>query len=130
MKVTTKAFRYGVVGVVTFVIDFGVTSLMLSVVPLLLANTAGFLVANVANFLLAHRWVFKHEWHRGRLVGAYASVLGVSLIGLALNNLVVWILVAAGGLSLLIGKVAATAIVMIWNFLARLFWVYKNKEVL
>jgi putative flippase GtrA len=128
MRVSTKAFRYAVVGVVTFVIDFCVTSLLYGFAPLLIANSIGFLSANIANFLLAHRWVFQHEWDHGRLVEIYVSVLGVSLIGLVLNNLVVWMLVAVTGLSLLIGKVAATAVVMVWNFLARLLWVYKHKE--
>lgn len=126
MKFTTKVIRYGVVGATAFVIDYGVTLFFLERAPLLVANTIGFLTANCINFLMAHRWVFEYEGWKIKVWTTYLSVLGVSVIGLALNDLVVWILVGVAGVSLLPGKVAATTIVMAWNFSARLLWVYKK----
>ncbi len=127
MKVTTKVMRYCVVGAVAFGIDYGVTLLLVEFTPLLVANSIGFLVANVANFLMAHSWVFRHEWNLDKMVGIYLSVLLISVIGLILNNAVVFAMVGLAGLSLLFGKVVATATVMAWNFLARLLFVYKKK---
>ena len=129
MKFTTKAIRYGVVGAAAFVIDYGVTLFMLELAPLLVANTIGFLTANCVNFLMAHRWVFEYEMSKRKVWTTYLSVLGVSVVGLALNDLVVWVLVGVVSVSLLPSKVAATAIVMVWNFLARLLWVYKKAPV-
>ena len=122
-----KAAKYVVVGGVTFVVDYGVTWLLLPALPLLLANTFGFITANVANFLLAHSWVFGSTWSSERLLKAYMSVLAISLIGLALNNAVVWFLVGLAALPLLISKAIATLVVMSWNFLARLVWVYRER---
>jgi putative flippase GtrA len=127
MSALVKAAKYFVVGGLAFVVDYGVTWLLLPALPLLLANTFGFITANVANFLLAHSWVFDSSWSPERLFKAYLSVLGISLIGLALNNAVVWFLVGMAALPLLISKAIATLVVMSWNFLARLFWVYRDR---
>jgi putative flippase GtrA len=128
MKVTTKVIRYGLVGVIAFVIDYGITKWLVAFLPLLVANTIGFIVANSVNFCMAHRWVFGYAWTKEKLLSTYLAVLGVSVVGLIVNNIVVWLSVGIAGASLLFGKVLATAIVMLWNFLARLFWVYKTKS--
>jgi len=121
--------RYGVVGIVAFAIDYGVTRLLVDFLPLLVANTVGFVVANTVNFCMAHGWVFGFAWTKEKLLSTYFGVLGVSVVGLMINNLVVWLSVGIVGATLLFGKVHATAVVMSWNFLARLFWVYKTKSV-
>jgi putative flippase GtrA len=123
-----KAARYTVVGLVAFAIDYGTTALLIGVFPLLVANTLGFMIANVANFLLAHRWVFGHRWDWQRMPSLYIAVLGVSLVGLAINNVVVWVAVSMFVIPLLPSKIIATAVVMGWNFLARLLWIYAKKE--
>jgi putative flippase GtrA len=56
----------------------------------------------------------------------YAAVLAISLVGLALNDAVVWGGVAALGLGLVLSKIIATAVAMVWNYLARATWVYKE----
>jgi putative flippase GtrA len=126
-SVSTKVWRYGVVGFTAFLIDYGVTAALVTKLPLLVANTIGFITANVANFLMAHKWVFGHEWRRHRLLVMYLSVLGVSTVGLVLNNLVVWVSVTGLALPLLYAKVLASGLVMGWNFLARLLWVYRKR---
>jgi putative flippase GtrA len=121
-----KAAKYLVVGTLAFVIDFGVTWALVQHLPLLVANTIGFIVANVANFLLAHRWVFRAPFTRAAIFASYLPVLGVSVVGLVINNLIVWLLVAQLALALLIGKVVAALAAFIWNFLARAKWIYND----
>lgn len=128
MKVSTKVMRYAVVGIVAFAIDYATTRLLVDFLPLLVANTIGFLIANTVNFCMAHRWVFGFAWTKEKLLSTYFAVLGVSVVGLMINNMVVWVSVGVVGVTLLFGKVLAAAIVMLWNFLARLFWVYKTKS--
>lgn len=127
MKIGPQGARYIVVGVLAFCVDFGVTWLAIKVLPLLAANTIGFIVANVFNFLLAHGWVFGARFERKRFVTAYAAVLTVSLVGLLVNNAVVWILVGVAGMGLLPGKIIATLAGLVWNFTARKIWIYKSE---
>jgi putative flippase GtrA len=127
MKIGPQGARYVIVGGLAFCVDFGVTRLAIKVLPLLAANTIGFIVANVFNFLLAHGWVFGARFDRKRFVPAYAAVLTVSLVGLLVNNAVVWILVGLVGMGLLPGKIIATLAGLGWNFTARKSWIYKSE---
>ena len=129
MKIAKTAVRYVVVGFASFLIDFSLTWISIHFFPLLAANTLGFVIANGANFLMGHQWVFGHPWERKRLLKMYFSVFGVSVVGLVINNFIVWGLVVYAETSLLLAKVAATAVVMGWNFLARLIWIYNNPPV-
>lgn len=124
---TARMLRYGAVGLIAFAIDFGVTAWLFRAMdaPLLVANTVGFLIANVANFLLGHWWVFRDRRDSRRWMRAYAATLAVSIVGLLLNDAMVWISVAVVDWPLLIGKVSATAVVMLFNFFARHHWVYR-----
>ena len=126
MKMGPQGARYVVVGALAFCVDFGVTWLAIKWLSLLAANTIGFVVANVFNFLLAHGWVFGARFERKRFVPVYTAVLTVSLVGLLVNNAVVWILVGLAGMALLPGKVIATLAGLGWNFTARKFWIYKS----
>ncbi len=128
MKLNSIVTRYALVGGASFSIDFIVTWAAFQFLPLLAANTLGFVIANAANFVLGHQWVFGRQWQRGQLITMYVSVLGISVVGLILSNFIVWVLVIQMGSALLIAKIAATAIVMGWNLLARLTWVYKKPE--
>lgn len=123
----TRASRYLVVGTISFLIDFAVTWFAYQFIPLLAANTIGFLVANVVNFLLAHRWVFGQAWQVKSVTKAYVAVLSISVIGLLLNNMIVWVTVSIYGVTLLLGKAIAAVVVLMWNFLARHLWIYKKK---
>jgi putative flippase GtrA len=124
--INAQAIRYAVVGFASFAVDYFVTWLLVPHMPLLLANSIGFLVANLANFLMAHRWVFGYSWASDKVVPAYLTTLTISAIGLVLNNGVVWLTVGVIALPLLWGKVIAAGVVMFWNYVARIVWVYKK----
>jgi putative flippase GtrA len=120
--------RYGVVGGLSFLVDYGVTVLLVQFLPLLVANTLGFACANVFNFLLAHFWVFRGGRGAGELARAYVSVLAISMMGLFLNDLIVWIMVKRLELPLLFGKITAAGLVMLWNYFARVTTVYRKQH--
>lgn len=126
-RVDPRSVRYLVVGSVAFVVDFGVTWSLALVFPLLVANTFGFMIANLANFLLAHRWVFGAPFEKASMLAAYLAVLGVSLIGLVLNDLLVWLTVERIGMALIAGKVIAAIAGLVWNYAARIIWIYRHE---
>jgi putative flippase GtrA len=123
---STRFFKYVAVGALAFIVDYATTSMLVDVVPLIVANSLGFFVANVFNFFVAHGWVFGQAYTSEHLMRSYAAVRGVSAIGLLLNDAVVYVFVVHLGLALLPAKAIATVTVLLWNFLARVFFVYKR----
>ena len=119
------AARYFVLGVGTFLIDAGVLLALNGLVPLVAANTVAFLVANVANFAIGHRWVFGRRFEPG-WARQYSQVVAISVVGLALNDALVWAGVVLLALPVLAAKVIATLVTFGWNFAARARFVYSR----
>jgi putative flippase GtrA len=117
--------RYTVVGAVAFVVDYAVLYLLTALgLNYILANTASFALANVVNFLLGHYFVFDAV---GRdLRSAYLPVLGISIAGLLLNDLFLFLLVENLRLGVMTSKVGATILCLFFNYFARKTLVYKE----
>src|SRR5262249_54530138 len=120
--------RYFVVGTIAFAVDLALLMALAPHLPLLAANTIAFAVANVVNFILAHVWVFRRPFRARELPRQYVSVLGVSVVGLALNDALVWLGVAVAGAPIVVAKVIATLVTLVWNYFARSLWIYREKR--
>jgi putative flippase GtrA len=125
---TSRFLKYVVVGTIAFVIDLGLLLALVDSMPLVLANTVAFAVANIANFILGHVWVFQRP-AKELTFSRYAETLAVSVIGLALNDLLVWVFVELANVNVVTTKVIATVIVLAWNYTARIFWIYREGRV-
>ena len=104
--------KFGVVGVVATVIDFGIMNLLHYGLGLniLIANTSGFIVSLIFNYVASMKYVFAHKEGMSRRREFIIFVV-LSVIGLALN--------AGLGLEANIAKICATALVMVYNFVTR-----------
>lgn len=112
--------KFGVVGVIATVIDFGVMNLLHYGLHLdiLIANTAGFIISLVFNYAASMKFVFEHRDGISR-TREFTIFLILSVIGLLLNDGIVLILNKGVALEANIAKIAATALVMIYNFVTR-----------
>lgn len=112
--------KFGVVGVVATVIDFGVMNLLHYALHLdiLIANTAGFTISLIFNYVASMKFVFEHRDDMSRK-REFAIFVVLSIIGLLLNDGIVLALNKGLSLEANIAKVAATALVMIYNFVTR-----------
>lgn len=133
-----KFVKFGVVGASGAVIDFGLTALCKGIlgVPELLANAIGFTVAATSNYFFNRVWTWRST---SKEVGVeYVKFFIVSLIGLGLNSIIVFLL---KDISIVprfvdttldwdfwVAKVIATAIVMVWNFLANNYFTFHKKR--
>lgn len=109
--------KFGVVGVVATVIDFGIMNLLHYGLGLniLIANTSGFIVSLIFNYIASMKYVFAHKEGMSRRREFIIFVV-LSVIGLALNDGIVLALNAGLGLEANIAKICATALVMVYNF--------------
>ena len=119
-KLIAQFMKFGVVGFIAFFIDYGLFALLSEVfgVNYLIANTIGFTVSVIFNYLASMRYVFTHKDDLSRTKEFIIFVV-LSIIGLGLNDLLMFLGVDLLGLHGLFMKIVATAIVMVYNFVTR-----------
>lgn len=91
----------------------------------MLATTVAFILATLANFHLGRRLTFRNAKSGMSRNTEMAAVYMISAVGLGLNMLLMYVLVARLGLHGMLSKIIATGIVLIWNFLIRKIYLYK-----
>lgn len=122
-------FSYFVVGGIAAIVDIGGFMLLTGAlgVPWFWAAAASFIAAFLVNYGLSIRFVFE-SGVRFRRHHEAALVLAVSVIGLALNEAVLWAMIELAGTARLPAKLAATAIVFVWNYGARQNFIFRAPE--
>ncbi len=125
-KLIQQFLKFGVVGVIAFIIDYGVLMLLSQVFGMdpVLAAGISFCVSVIFNYLASMRYVFTHreDLSRGR---EFVIFIVLSAIGLVINEVCMAAGVALLGTSAImvtVTKLFATAVVMVWNFVSRKKW--------
>lgn len=115
-----QLLKFGIVGVVATVIDFGVMIALREGVGLtpVVASTISFCVSLVFNYVASMRFVFARRDDMGR-AREFTTFLVLSLVGLGINALLMWAGTELATYDYRLVKVFATAVVMLWNFVTR-----------
>jgi len=111
-----KFLKFCTVGLSGMVIDFGVTWILKEKVKInrYLANTCGFILAASSNYLWNRVWTFESQ---SKQIGTeYISFFTIALVGLGINNLVLWFLSDKMKYNFYLSKIFATGVVTLWNF--------------
>ena len=111
-----KLFKFCVVGFSGMIIDFGITWLLKEKIKInkYIANSTGFILAASSNYFLNRFWTFNSQ--NNKIVTEYLSFFGISIIGLLINNLIIYLLSDKIKLNFYFSKLIATIIVTLWNF--------------
>lgn len=119
-----KFLKFGIVGFTGMIVDFALTWLFKEKVRIqkYYANTIGFCIAATTNFFLNRNWTFHSN--DPEITFQYFKFFIVSLIGLGINTLVLWILVSKYKKNFYLSKLFAIAVVMIWNFFVNLAFTF------
>ncbi|MBE6915735.1 MAG: GtrA family protein [Ruminococcaceae bacterium] len=114
-----QLFKFAIVGVLAALVDVGVLVALkeLLYVDVLYASAISFCVSVTVNYLLSMSFVFKGK-EQSKLREFVIFVL-LSIGGLCLNQLILWIGVRFTSLYYLIVKILAMVIVPIYNFITR-----------
>ncbi|HIZ47045.1 MAG TPA: GtrA family protein [Candidatus Olsenella pullistercoris] len=115
-----QLLKFGIVGVVATVIDFGVMIALREGAGLtpVVASTISFCVSLVFNYVASMRFVFARRDDMGR-AREFTTFLVLSLVGLGINALLMWAGTELATYDYRLVKVFATAVVMLWNFVTR-----------
>ncbi len=124
-----QLFRYLFVGGTAFVVDFGSLWFLAGVVGIhyLVAAALAFILGLVTNYALSIRWVFSSRTMGNRLL-EFTVFGAIGLVGLGLNELVIWQCTESLGFYYLVSKVVASAIVLFWNFFARKYALFRQER--
>jgi len=103
-----------------FWLDFGILALLTEVVGLhYLASAAfSFLAGTTLSYVLSIVWVFDTRRFSSVAV-EYALFVLVGIVGLGLNEGLLWVFTEPLGLHYLVSKVVAATLIFGWNFAAR-----------
>lgn len=120
-----KFFKFCAVGVTGMVLDFGATWLLKEKAGInkYIANSAGFILAASSNYILNRIWTFQSK--DPDIGSQYLLFIVISLIGLGLNNFIIYILHDKLRYNFYLSKLLAIMLVTVWNFLANLLITFR-----
>ena len=132
--------KFGIVGIIAFFIDFGVFKLLSGVfgVHYLVANFFGFTISLIFNYIASMTFVFERKENADKRA-EFVIFMVLSVIGLLLNELIIFLCIEGIYLKIpaltahmsrqwaeTFGKIVATGIVMVYNFITRKIFLEKK----
>ncbi|MFO7614316.1 MAG: GtrA family protein [Bacteroidales bacterium] len=122
-----KFIKFGIVGFSGLFVDFGITYICKEWLKIqkYISNSIGFITAATSNYILNRVWTFESK--DPNIALEYTEFLAISLIGLGLNNLILWIIHSRFGMNFYLSKLFAIGLVTIWNFLANYYITFAGK---
>ena len=141
-----RFFKFAVVGTIGAAVDFGTLYLVHRVIgwPLVLSNTISFTLAVLSNFTWNRFWTYPDSRTKP-LTAQLGQFFIVNIAGWAINTAILRLLalpltalvtnlalVTSSETAYTLGynsaKVAATGVVLFWNFFVNRFWTYNDIE--
>ena len=123
-----QLFRYVFVGGIAFLVDWGS---MVGMVTLgmnkYIAVAIAFILGLITNFILSKIFVFQEASERTNAMGEFIVYAIIGVIGLALTEGLMVLMLEVIGIYYMIAKVIAAIIVLLWNFIARKVLLYTNR---
>lgn len=128
-QILVQFLKFSIVGITAFLIDYGLFLLMAYVLGVfyIAASTVSFIISTVYNYAMSMRYVFQGK-ETQTAMQQFAIFFVLSLVGLALNQLFLWVCVSPLGIAEWLGKLAATFLVMIYNFITRKIFLEDHKK--
>lgn len=133
-KLMEQILKFGIVGVICFVIDFAITTIptyFFGQSSVYLFAVFGFVVSCVVNYLLSIKYVFTDKKDMDKRKEFIVFVI-LSAIGLLLNELIIYLCqdvlyanvaflnsLIPSALIVPCSKIIATGVVMVYNFISR-----------
>ncbi len=116
-----KFVKFGIVGFSGVFVDFGVTYACKEWLKIqkYVANSIGFIVAASSNYVLNRTWTFRSN--NPEVAREYTEFFIISLVGLGLANLIVWLIHGKGKQNFYLSKLFAIGVVTLWNFFANYY---------
>ncbi|MCZ6901088.1 MAG: GtrA family protein [Bacteroidetes bacterium] len=122
----TQFLRFLITGGLSAGIEFISLIALVEIIGLyyLYANIVAFVIANIFNYFLSRSWVFKNG--KFSVHKEFIAFFTFALMGLLLNQFVLWFFVATFSINYKISKLFAICMVVFYNFATKKFIVFKG----
>ncbi|PXV87284.1 putative flippase GtrA [Lachnotalea glycerini] len=119
-KLIEQIMKFGVVGFLCFFIDYFVLFAATEYLGInyLISSAISFSVSVIVNYILSIKFVFDTKKDTNKIKEFILFVV-LSLIGLGINQIIMWFTVEKMMVYYMLAKIIATAIVMVYNFITR-----------
>lgn len=124
-KLINQILKFGVVGGIAFVIDYGILFLLAKVIGLneLISAAISFVISLIFNYFASTKWVFDAKKQTPKEVIIFVLL---SVVGLGINELLIYFGTTKMHIDVMIVKLFATAVVMVYNFITRKLIIEKH----
>lgn len=149
-KLIDQILKFGVVGIISFIVDFLITMLISTILretvgmgtsqAALIGAFFGFVISVTVNYFLSMKFVFERRDDMGRKKEFVIFVI-LSAFGLVINEIIIlfcidvvyshwsWLQSWVGATLATAGsKIVATGVVMVYNFITRKIFLEKKPE--
>ena len=119
-KLLLQFCKFGLVGTLCFCIDYGLMILLTERTGLhyFTSSAISFTVSVVVNYILSMRFVFNGKDDLSKFQ-EMAIFVALSLVGLALNQMIMWSAVELFRIFYAVAKILSTMLVTTYNFISR-----------
>jgi putative flippase GtrA len=119
-KLIGQIMKFGVVGFLCFFIDYFVLFAVTEFLGInyLISSAISFSVSVIFNYILSTKFVFDTKEDANKTHEFILFVI-LSIVGLGINQVIMWFAVEILTIHYMFAKVIATAIVMVYNFISR-----------
>ena len=119
-KLVCKIIKFTIVGGIATLIDFIFLYVFKEYlnINIILTNTLSFTISVIYNYIASITLVFDVNRNKSKKIQFILFVI-FSIVGLTINNIIIYILIDLLSIHYILSKVIATFIVMIFNFITR-----------
>lgn len=124
-KLLNQILKFGLVGGTAFVIDYVLLYFCTEFLHIhyLISSIISFTVSVIFNYILSIKWIF--DVKKKQDVKDFVIFIILSVIGLGINSLIMYVMVEKFGVYYMFSKIVSTAVVMVYNFITRKIFVEK-----
>jgi putative flippase GtrA len=118
--------KYATAGFVGAVIDFSILFILTDFVGLhyLVSASISFIIAATVNYWINRHWTFESTGQRRKQLPVFFTI---AILGLLINNNIIFVSVEKFEMHYLLGKLLAAVIVTSWNFVGNKYLTFRIK---
>lgn len=127
-RLFSQLIKFGLVGGIAFLIDYGIMVFLTEAfkIPSLISAAISFTVSVIFNYMASVKWVFDVDKEKNSKTKELVVFILLSIVGLGINELIMWIMDKEFGIYYMISKIVATIVVMCYNFITRKLFLEKR----